>query len=228
LKKVVLSRIKEVDYDKDPIEIFKSLNSQHPSTFNYIFSSAVFGCWMGATPEVLLQKTEDALETVSLAGTILQSESWTKKEREEQQFVTDYIVSTLENNNLKAETHGPVDQNNGIVKHLKTEIKAKSNSETDFRSLLEQLHPTPATCGIPTKESMDFIIASEIHNRKFYTGYILLNFLKPMAFVNLRCMELGKTTAQLYLGGGLTAMSEVEKEWEETERKAQTLLKAFK
>ena len=228
LKKIVLSRIKEENYTKDPIEIFKSLNNQHTSTFNYIFSSSVFGCWMGATPEILLSKTADQLETVSLAGTILQSESWTLKEKEEQQFVTDYIVTTFEKNDLKVVTNGPADQNNGIVKHLKTSISSTSNSEHDFGTILNQLHPTPATCGIPTKESKDLIIETELHNRKFYTGYILLNKPNPVAYVNLRCMEIGKRTAQLYLGGGLTSMSEAEKEWEETERKAQTLLKAFK
>jgi isochorismate synthase len=42
--------------------------------------------------------------------------------------------------------------------------------------------------------------------------------------VNLRCAEITPGNINLYVGGGLTADSNPEKEWEETELKAQTLL----
>ena len=37
-------------------------------------------------------------------------------------------------------------------------------------------------------------------------------------------MELTQNTAQLYVGGGITALSNAEAEWQETENKARTLL----
>jgi isochorismate synthase len=45
--------------------------------------------------------------------------------------------------------------------------------------------------------------------------------------VNLRCAQLFRNQAFLYLGGGLTAQSNVEEEWQETENKAKTLEKIF-
>lgn len=46
-------------------------------------------------------------------------------------------------------------------------------------------------------------------------------------FVNLRCMELTPDRYILYAGGGITAKSVPEEEWEETNNKAKTLLSAI-
>jgi isochorismate synthase len=43
-------------------------------------------------------------------------------------------------------------------------------------------------------------------------------------FVNLRCAQIIGDRIYLYLGGGFTAESDSEKEWEETENKSKTLL----
>ena len=69
----------------------------------------------------------------------------------------------------------------------------------------------------------------EVHSRKFYCGFIGIN--KPndkQFFVNLRCMELMKNTALLYVGGGITRDSNALNEWKETNYKAKTLIKALK
>jgi isochorismate synthase len=42
--------------------------------------------------------------------------------------------------------------------------------------------------------------------------------------VNLRCAQITADRAYLFLGGGFTADSVVESEWQETENKARTLL----
>ncbi|MBW6536489.1 MAG: chorismate-binding protein, partial [Mariniphaga sp.] len=46
-------------------------------------------------------------------------------------------------------------------------------------------------------------------------------------FVNLRCMEILPQHYILYSGGGITARSVPEDEWEETNKKATTLLSAI-
>lgn len=229
LQKVVLSKIKEVDCSKNPEAIFNDLNQNYASTFNYLLSSPAVGCWLGATPELLLESDGLKVNTVSLAGTVLQDESWSDKELEEQQYVTDYIVNTLTENGFHTnEVSGPVDCINGIVKHLKTTITADYTNRASFTQTLQALHPTPATCGIPTIKAKELILSTENHDRKLYTGFILLNFNQPKAFVNLRCLELLNNKAHLFLGGGLTQKSDCEKEWQETERKAETLLKVLK
>lgn len=223
--KIVLSKIKSIPTEKSALGIFEKLCKNYPNAFCYLFSSAKLGCWIGATPELLCQTKENSLHTVSLAGTKLVSEEWTSKEKEEQIFVTDYIINSLKNtglNNIKK--NGPKTIDTGTVEHLKTTIKAELSGKP-WLEIISSLHPTPAVCGIPTKEAKKFILNNENHSRSFYTGFIGIVANDVNCFVNLRCMQLQKNVAHLYLGGGLLKASEMKKEWEETERKAQTLAK---
>ena len=57
-EKVVLSRTKSVSYDTNFLFTdFEHLCDLYPSAFVYIASSEKYGTWIGATPELLLQKT---------------------------------------------------------------------------------------------------------------------------------------------------------------------------
>ncbi|MFN4152081.1 MAG: chorismate-binding protein, partial [Candidatus Sericytochromatia bacterium] len=86
--------------------------------------------------------------------------------------------------------------------------------------------PTPAVCGLPKIDSLSFIIENELHDRDFYTGFLgTINIdEKSHIRVNLRCMEFSKDSIILYLGCGINKDSNPEKEWFETEIKAETLL----
>ena len=222
--KIVLSKIKEVPTEKSALALFESLCDTYQNTFNYIFSSEEYGCWIGATPELLCNIENHQLNTVSLAGTKLSNEEWTSKEIEEQACVTDYIKEALENSGLsEIQISAPKTVSAGKIEHLKSEIYANLPVDSNWQSILNSLHPTPAVCGIPTKASKAFILKNEPHSREFYTGFIGIIDENVNCFVNLRCMQLQEKKAYLYLGGGLLKASKEEKEWDETERKAQTL-----
>src|SRR5690606_25721016 len=93
-----------------------------------------------------------------------------------------------------------------------------------WRKVIADLHPTPATCGIPAVKSKEFIRDIESHDRFIYTGFIgVFSDESKKCYVNLRCLEIFADSAVLYVGGGITASSTLEKEWLETERKAETL-----
>lgn len=230
VEKVVLSRIKEVNLSKGIAELFADLNSAYPNTFNYLISSPELGCWMGATPELLCQIDGLAIKTVALAGTKMAREHWQHKERQEQAYVTQYIADQLRH--LRAAsitTQGPYTVQAGPVQHLKTDVKALLQREEDRQRILQLLHPTPATCGLPTPTSRELIYTVEHHQRDLYAGFIAwTRETTTTAFVNLRCMQLTARKAWLYVGSGITIDSQVEREWLETERKAQTLLSVIR
>ncbi|MGK0252454.1 MAG: isochorismate synthase, partial [Gammaproteobacteria bacterium] len=46
-------------------------------------------------------------------------------------------------------------------------------------------------------------------------------------FVNLRCMQLREDTASVYVGGGITAASDPDAEWQETVHKLATMGKVL-
>ncbi len=91
--------------------------------------------------------------------------------------------------------------------------------------MIRLLHPTPAVAGVPVEKSLAFLNANETHDRSYYAG-----FLGPMEssvvrlFVNIRCAKVLSNHLQLYVGGGITAESIPEAEWNESQRKAETLL----
>jgi isochorismate synthase len=231
-QKIILSRIKKIPVEKTGLEIFNLLNAVYKNTFNYIFSSPETGIWIGATPELLLKADGNVVSTVSLAGTKPSDgfSEWTQKEREEQKFVTDFILTAFQKNNIGEIISSKVyTAKAGPVEHLKTDIHGKTQDDKQIYSLLKNLHPTPATCGIPQSEARSKILEVESHQRKFYTGFIGIDSEDvKYYFVNLRCMKLQSGSAFLFVGGGITASSIAEREWTETERKAETLEKVLR
>ncbi|MCU7615619.1 chorismate-binding protein [Chryseobacterium sp. PBS4-4] len=230
LPKLVLSRRKIFkDFtDINLNESFKNLCKAYPNAFRYIFVKGE-DSWIGAFSEVLgkFNKTTYEFETMSLAGTIPVSENWSEKEIEEQKPVSSYIRNVLEkfdsqNDIYESETH---DHISGNIKHLRTDFMLKINPE-DLDSIIQELHPTPAVCGIPKEFCKEKIEQFEKFPRELYAGFIRIEtdeFIQY--FVNLRCAKLYSDSVHHFVGGGITAQSNPEKEWIETELKSEAVLK---
>lgn len=233
--KIVLSRIKTVSGKFLPhlTKIFRLLCESYPGAFVYLFRIKDH-CWVGASPEPLICSKENKLLTVSLAGTRPYSEenldvaNWNQKEKEEQEYVTQYIEQILAEYGIKRYSkNGPFTKRAGRILHLRTDfLFDKELAGKNLFPLIKALHPTSAVCGIPMGGSLNFIKDSELHDRQYYAG-----FLGPVGinnnvqlFVNLRCMKVLENQLVLFVGGGITSKSVPEDEWEETEIKAETLL----
>jgi isochorismate synthase len=230
LPKLVLSR-RKIFTDFNEIDIKESFNNlcrNYPNAFKYLFFDGETS-WMGAFSEVLgkYNKSTHEFETMSIAGTIPVSEEWTEKEIEEQKPVSSYIRNILtkysHSNPIKeSETY---DHISGNIKHLKTDLKIKIDPE-DLAPIIHELHPTPAVCGIPKDLCREIIEKIEKFPRELYAGYIKIETQDHIEyFVNLRCARLYKNSVHLFVGGGITAQSNPEKEWNETELKSEAVLK---
>ncbi len=224
--KAILSRIKKVEFSLNPESYFDALCEKYPTAFVYLISSKEFGTWIGATPEVLVSVENGNGKTMALAGTRPANDSveWTSKERDEQQYVTDYIDSKLKELSIDSiESDGPKTVLSGPVEHLRTDFEFELNATRQVE-LIEALHPTPAVCGLPLRESFEMINEIEAHDRGLYTGLIGWIGAETQLYVNLRCAQIIDAECYLYVGGGLTIDSNPENEWVETENKAKTLL----
>lgn len=242
-KKVVLSRKETVDlFNFDLVSAFEKLVHLYPSTFVYCFFHPKVGVWLGATPEQLLKANETNFKTIALAGTQKDTGSneiiWHKKEVEEQQFVTDYIVGILKDVASEVQVSKPYSIKAGSIWHIKTDISGTLDSSFGIQKVIQLLHPTPAVCGLPKKPSKAFILENEKYDRTFYTGFLgELNMENQTdLFVNLRCMEiefassrnlseLAMAKAHLFMGCGITKDSVPQKEWEESVNKSMTMKK---
>ena len=235
LEKLVPSRIKRVSgqYRDQLGAIFDRLSQAYPNAFVYIFNAGN-ECWMGATPEPLIQSEHGWLKTVSIAATRayntdnLDIRNWNRKELTEQEYVTQYIESVLSDYSISVfEKNGPYAEQAGNLVHLKTDFVFKEHILKDnLQHFLKRLHPTPAICGIPREVSLQLLEQLEHHQRKYYSGFLGPVGVKPdlSLFVNLRCMKVMEDGLALYVGGGITADSEPSEEWKETEMKSETLL----
>ena len=234
LSKVIVSRQIPVEKPSRSLEnIFRELHDQTPNAFTYLVNLPITGTWMGATPEVLLKLHERSFETVSLAGTQLRKNDsedycWKTKDIEEQAFVSRYMLETFHLFDIhKYRTTGPETLESGKVAHLKTSFFFPAEKiENCLGDFIAELHPTPAVCGLPKNLADEFIRKNEKYERKYYSGYLGPWKLNQQVnlFVNLRCMEITGNQFILYAGGGITSKSIPEREWEETNQKAKTLL----
>lgn len=257
LEKVVLSRKEAVPIpEEDPLSVFRDLLQNYPSAFVYCWYHPEIGLWLGATPETLLNIQGLNFQTMALAGTQAFSgnmeATWGTKEKQEQQFVTDSITEDLESLEVVEEITitEPKTVRAGGLLHIRTDISGKLRYSENLGKIIRALHPTPAVCGLPKDEAKAFILKEEGYDREYYTGFLgELNFQEFRArsrnrrntenlaytsvrkntnlYVNLRCMKFSARQAELFVGGGITADSDPEKEWHETVNKAQTMKKVL-
>ena len=230
VNKVVLSRT-EVEQGVEHLDapaIFYQLTQKHPHAFVSIFHLPKQGTWVGASPETLLSIDTNGVKTMSLAATkpANNTRAWSAKEFEEQQIVSDFVEKVLRKYPFESiQVSATKDQNAGHISHLVTEYQCDGKlNEHQLTDLIFDLHPTPAVCGIPKEKALDVILQNEKHNREFYAGFIgPIGHDNAQLFVNLRCMKLTSKSVTYFAGGGLTALSNAEAEWEETCLKMKTL-----
>ncbi len=228
VSKAILSRNFDCGFQPDIALSFQKMLDSYPKAFCYLVSSPETGTWMGASPEQLFHSTSSGeIQIHALAGTQpANNVQWDKKEQEEQAFVSDYISEKLKKSGINQFETGQVETVfAGKVAHLQTTFTLPFQSG-HLNSLVKLLHPTPAVCGTPTLAAKNLILATEKHQRKFYTGFLgtLGTKLGNHLFVNLRCMEITSTGANLFVGSGITQKSNPESEWTETVLKAETML----
>ena len=228
LPKLVISRpiAKEIS-SINLEETYQLLCKKYPNTLCYLLISDE-EIWIGATPEILgkFNKKTHEFFTMSLAGTLPINEEWSEKEIEEQKPVTHYISEILKKYVTLSEVEESETYNHisGNIKHLRTDFTAKIE-DNRLEELIEELHPTPAICGIPKDFCKEKIIEIEQYNREFYAGYIKIETEEEIYyFVNLRCAKIYKNQVIAFAGGGITELSSPEKEWRETELKSQAIL----
>lgn len=227
--KLVASRTEFTSTQKSVTDIYTALLHTYPNAFRYCFFHPASGLWMGATPEQLLKVNGNQIATVALAGTQVfnpHAETvWETKEKQEQQFVTDYIVQRLQRITKDVAVTVPYTLRAGNIVHIKTDITAKLQQNTDLGNVINLLHPTPAVCGLPKEHAQDFLIANEGYKREYYSGYLgeLNRNETSDLFVNLRCMKVTKAEIQLFIGCGITKDSNPEKEFYETVNKSMTM-----
>jgi len=231
--KVVLSRIICGETRSTPADMFMRMCCAFPTAFVFCFYTPFTHLWIGASPELLLSHLAGRVQTMSLAGTRAAGTSgeWDAKNIEEQKIVTDYICDTMRTCGMRPELGPRYTRMAGAVEHLCNDISADLPANISVPEFLDRLAPTPALCGYPRQSAMNMIRRLEKHDRAYYGGYVGIGNgeSRHTVYVNLRSVNIrlapalkGGTYTQ-FCGGGITASSLAEAEWEETCIKSRTM-----
>ncbi|MCL2889213.1 MAG: isochorismate synthase [Eggerthellaceae bacterium] len=200
----------------------------------------VFFC--GCTPELLIRKRGQEVESMCLAGTtgvgkspeecelLAQALLHDEKNLREHAFVVDFIREVFRRNCHGVEiAQQPEIMTLQHVQHLYTPARAKVMEGLGLDDLLKQLHPTPALSGTPVGEALMLIRQIEGYNRGFFGGTCgYVNAAGDGEFsVGLRTGVFDGEIGWVYAGCGIVSQSNPAAEYRETDLKLKTILSAF-
>ena len=235
-RKIVLARCADEDMPigVEKMDLFYRACEMYPRLFIALVETPQSGCWLTATPEILLDGKGQDWRTIALAGTMklegdqLNGEgetlTWSTKNIQEQRIVATYITECLEQFTGDFREEGPRTVRAANLVHLRSDFTFKLADNDHIGDVLQALHPTPAVCGLPKREAFNFIVKNEHTPRRYYSGFMgPLQMDETHLYVSLRCMNIEGDKCHLYAGGGLLKDSTEEQEWQETEAKMETM-----
>lgn len=229
--KVVLARQQRMALD-GPVEAagaLRLLRERFPSAFVFALATPG-GCFLGATPERLVQLSGREVVTLCLAGTIARGATpaedarlgeellGSAKNREEHAVVVRAITDALApvcGEWLMPDAPQLMKMPN--VQHLATPVRARLEGDHCVLELVERLHPTPAVGGLPRAEALVAIREREGFDRGWYAGavgWVDADGGGEFA-VALRSALLRPDLAILYAGCGIMGDSDPEAEYAE-------------
>lgn len=238
-EKTVLSRLIKKEIDLEIGGTFCRLEKKYPEAFVFMFCTANWGIWGGASPETLIRRNGDIWHTEALAGTLSSSssEEWDTKNIEEHQIVVDFIKDVFVSFGMKCCSTERKEKFAGPVRHLYTPMKWELENKhhncesptVNIGEVLNKLSPTPALCGWPYEKALQLIEKYEHHDRGLYGGAVgmVRGEKEADVYVNLRSFFYSDGIAHLFVGGGITHLSNPDEEWKETELKANTIVNAM-
>lgn len=227
-RKIVPARKVTIDLqdDLDIVGFFKKVIKE--SNYNYMIRTSERSAFMGSTPERLLLFEDNLFQTEAIAGTRPRERAHelfeSEKDLYEHNLVVEDIIEKLKpfSDKIKSEKTALVDAKN--LAHLKTKISATPQS-TNIFNIIESLHPTSAVCGMPKRESINFLRESESFDRGLYASpFGVFNRKFTDIAVAIRCCHVEKSRIDLFSGVGVVPQSDPEMEWKELEQKIQPYL----
>lgn len=243
IMQAVISRKMIAEADLDPLDVYQALRVLNPSAYMFYlnFEGARGGATrlIGSSPEALITKTHDHLETVPIAGTRRRGRTPEDEKRMEQELLSSekelaehvMLVDLARNDLSRVSVPGSVDTYELFrlkkfphVMHVIS--KVRSISRKDPFDVLKAMFPAGTVSGAPKKRAMEIIHGLEVDDRGPYAGcagYVSLAGDMDMA-ISIRTLFNHGTTYVGQAGAGIVADSNPGEEYLETENKLNGVL----
>lgn len=233
-----------VKSDKVPLDVFYDLRENNPSPFGGYFDYGDFQI-VCASPERFLKMQKGHVNTRPIKGTRKRGETpeedmlmRTELENSEKDKSELLMIVDLERNDLNRVCRpGSVKvtelfsvEEYATVFHLVSDIEGDLEESKNVMDLLEAAFPGGSITGAPKYRAMEIIDEMENNKRNLYTGSIGYLTLDGDCDFNIVIRTALHKDGKYYLGvgGGITAESDLEFEYEETLQKAKAVLQAMR
>lgn len=239
LEKVVVAREVLVEANRPIVvpDVLERLRALYPACVVFFIDG-----FLGASPELLVERTGRVVRSHPLAGTyprsgdphadeLLAAELVASvKDQREHRFVIDDIDRVLRPlcSDLDVPSMPTIMQLRNVL-HLGTEICGSLRSPAPSAlELAAALHPTPAVAGTPTAEALAWLDDNEGLRRGRYAGPV--GWVDAdgdgMFAIGIRSAEVDGCSARLFAGVGVVEGSDPRRELVETQLKLQAILAA--
>lgn len=232
-----------IESSKDPLDVFYDLRRDNPSPFGGYLNYGDYQI-VCASPERFLKMKEHKVNTRPIKGTRKRGETPEEDRmmREELQNSGKdqselLMIVDLERNDLnRVCVPGSVKvtelftvEEYATVFHLVSDIEGQLQEGKNVMDLLESAFPGGSITGAPKYRAMEIIDELEHGRRNLYTGSIGYLTLDGACDFNIVIRTALHKNGRYYLGvgGGITAESDLEFEYDETLQKAKAVLEAL-
>lgn len=228
---------------EDPFTVYKVLRKLNPSPYMAYLNFGDLQI-VSSSPELLVRSLDGVVETRPIAGT--RPRGKTKKET---QALADELINhpkeraehimlvDLERNDLgRVSDYGTVEvdelmviEEYSHVIHIVSNVRGELHQDKDRFDILRAAFPGGTITGAPKVRTMEIIEELEPVRRGPYTGSIgFLGFGEEMELnIVIRTMVIKDGRAYIQAGAGIVDDSIPEKEYEESLKKAEALLKTI-
>jgi len=241
---VVLAKNMKFEVKGDLLRFYEALREVNPSPYMYLLKAGK-SCIVGSSPEMLVRVTKDYVETFPIAGTrpIVSDEKRNEEMRQdllqdEKELAEHTMLVDLARNDVgRVCEFGTVKVDELMtvkrfshVQHIVSHVTGRLRKPLDSYDALKAVFPAGTVSGAPKVRAMEIIDELEPDLRGPYAGalgYFSFNGSCDFA-ITIRSLFVNGSRAYVQSGAGIVMDSDPEKEWEETEHKANAILSALK
>jgi len=240
---VVLSKRYDFNFQGDLTAFYRSLRTINPSPYMYFFKSGTRQI-VGASPEMLVRTENRMVETFPIAGTRPCTTNYIENRRLAKELLADpkecaehvMLVDLARNDVGRVAKYGSIRvpefmqiHRYSHVQHIVSRVVGDLRDDQESYDALRAVFPAGTVSGAPKVRAMEIIEELEPTRRGPYAGavgYFSYNGNADFA-ITIRTLFAEKNKAHIQVGAGIVADSVPEREWVETEHKAEALMKAL-
>jgi anthranilate synthase component 1 len=242
IMQVVPSQRMSKRFKATPLALYRALRTINPSPYMFFFDFGEFNV-VGASPEILVRREGEAVTVRPIAGTRRRGKNADEdaalatelladaKERAEHIMLVDLgrndIGRVAQTGSVRV-TEQMVIERYSHVMHIVSNVEAKLKPGLNAIDVLRATFPAGTVSGAPKVRAMEIIDELEPVKRGVYAGAVgYLGFNGDMdVAIALRTAVVKDGMLHVQAGGGVVADSVPQGEWQETQSKAQALLRA--